>query len=185
MARVVGGSVGKGSAASARSATVPPVVALKLDERTLPQLVARRYVRSFISRSERESKADAAWKNFGKPGRDPATAKSVFAQLARQNAWVPHLKAADLAEHWNEIVGDSIARHTRIVSFNEGELVIRATSTVWSTQLNYMIPRLRKVVAERLAPIAVEKITVKGPNSYTFKRGKYTVPGRGPRDTWG
>lgn len=164
---------------------MPPVVRLKLDERLLPRQVARRYIRSFISRSEREAKSEAAWRNFGKPGRDPLKANSVFAQLAQRGEWLPHLKAADLAEHWSEIVGESIARHTRIVSFNEGELVIRATSTVWSTQLNYMIPRLQKVVSERLAPVEVKKITVKGPNSYTFKKGKYSVPGRGPRDTWG
>jgi predicted nucleic acid-binding Zn ribbon protein len=164
---------------------VPAVVALKLDERKLPQLVARRYIRRFISRTKRVEDAEQAWNNFGKPGRDPQAAKSVFAQLARQNDWVPHLKTADLATHWNDIVGETIARHTRIVSFSEGELVIRATSTVWSTQLTYMIPRLKKVISQRLAPMEVSTITVKGPNSYTFKRGKYSVPGRGPRDTWG
>ncbi|MCI1984429.1 MAG: DciA family protein [Bifidobacteriaceae bacterium] len=164
---------------------VPPVVALGLDQRVLPQMVARRYIRRFISRSTREEKAESAWNNFGKPGRDPSAAKSVFAQLARQNDWVPHLKTADLATHWSDIVGESIARHTRIVSFENGELTIRATSTVWSTQLTYMVPRLKKVISERLAPMEVTTITVKGPNSYTFKRGKYSVPGRGPRDTWG
>lgn len=148
-------------------------------------MVARRYIRRFISRSTREEKAESAWNNFGKPGRDPSAAKSVFAQLARQNDWVPHLKTADLATHWSDIVGESIARHTRIVSFENGELTIRATSTVWSTQLTYMVPRLKKVISERLAPMEVTTITVKGPNSYTFKRGKYSVPGRGPRDTWG
>jgi predicted nucleic acid-binding Zn ribbon protein len=169
----------------ASGANVPAVVTLGLDERVLPRLVAKRYIRTFISRSAREENSEKAWENFGKPGRDPLAASSVFGLLARQNNWVPHLKTADLSLHWAEIVGESIARHTRIVAFENGELTIRATSTVWSTQLNYMVPKLKKVVSERLAPLEVTKITVKGPNSYSFKRGKYSVPGRGPRDTWG
>lgn len=174
-----------GAHTTRKAMNVPPSVVLGLDERVLPQEVAKRYIRRFISRSKRKENADLAWKNFGKPGRDPMAASSVFAQLAHQAQWTPHLKTADLSIHWADIVGESIARHTRIVAFNDGELVIRASSTVWLTQLNYMVPRLQKVVSERLAPIEVSKITVKGPNSYSFKRGKYSVPGRGPRDTWG
>lgn len=168
-----------------RHLNTPAVIVLGLDQRTLMREVAQRYVKRFISRSARVANQEKAWESFGKPGRNPTKAKNVFLQMAAQNNWVPHLKVADLATQWGKIVGTTIAAHTKIVAFENGELVIQATSTVWSTQLTYMVPRLKKVISERLKPVEVSKITVKGPNSYSFKRGRYSVPGRGPRDTWG
>lgn len=163
----------------------PAVVVLKLDERTLPAVVSHRYIKTFISKAHLEAKADAAWNNFGKAGREPVTVSRVFSTIAKEKAWTPHLKAAQLSTHWADVVGEANAAHTRVVSFKDGELVIRATSTTWLTQLKYMIPQLKKTISSYLAPVEVTSIVVKGPNSYTFKRGKYSVKGRGPRDTWG
>lgn len=163
----------------------PAVVVLKLDQRTLPATITRRYIKTFISKAHLEAKAHAAWNNFGKSGREPVKISHVFSTIARENAWTPHLKAAQLSTHWADVVGQANAAHTQVVSFKDGELIIRATSTTWLTQLQYMIPHLKKTISSHLAPVEVTNIIVKGPNSYTFKRGKYSVKGRGPRDTWG
>lgn len=164
----------------------PPEVVLGLDERKLPAEISERYVRRLsLSKKERQKKAEAAFLAFGKPGRDPKSAGSIIAAIAKRNQWTPHLKTAQLSTRWNEIVGDAIAQHTRVESFRDGTITIRADSTVWLTQLQYMLPQMKKVIAQHLAPVEVKDVVLRGPNSYTFKRGRYSVPGRGPRDTWG
>lgn len=170
----------------ARAAEPPAEVILHLDERKLPAEVADNYVRSLhLSKKERARRAEAAFFAFGKPGREPKTAGNIIAALAKSGDWTPHLKTAQLSTQWNEIVGEAIARHTRVESFRDGTLTIRADSTVWLTQLQYMLPQMKKVIAQHLAPVEVKDVVLRGPNSYTFKRGRYSVPGRGPRDTWG
>lgn len=155
--------------------TPPPVVLLKLDQRKLPEEVFSRFTSRVDSRRRREQRAEAAWENFGKPGRDPMSLQGVLDDIAGDRRWVPHLKVAQLRTQWNLVVGDAIAAHSQVVDYRDGILTIRTQSPVWATQLTYLIPELLVTVRERLNGLDVQDIRVTGPQS---SHGRYARAGQ-------
>lgn len=152
----------------------PPItVTLKLNQSTLPAQVFERYARREDSRKIRRMRAELAWENFGKPGRDPAKLGGVAAAIAKNGNWIPHLKISQLNNHWDQVVGPAIAQHSRVVSFRDGVLTIGAESQVWATQLTFLIPQLTATITEKLEGLPIRDIRVSGPSvGYTRKWGK-------------
>ena len=91
----------------------PPICeTLHLDQRKLPAEVFERISRRAGRYKEREERARQAWENFGKPGRDPQTVGNIFNVIATQGSWTPHLKIAQMQNHWDQVVGVENARHS-------------------------------------------------------------------------
>lgn len=85
----------------------PPICeTLHLDQRKLPAEVFERISKRAGRYKEREERARQAWENFGKPGRDPQTVGNIFNVIATQGSWTPHLKIAQMQNHWDQVVGD-------------------------------------------------------------------------------
>ena len=162
----------------------PVDVMLHLDTRRLPAEIFERFTRRQSTVAAVRERSRLAWLNFGKPGRDPNRLGAVIRSLAQHGDWTPHLKLADLSTHWDEIVGAGIAAHSHVASYDHGRLTIRAESTVWATQLTYLIPQMKPVISRRLSGLPITAISVTGPHAYSFHRGPYDVPGRGVRDTY-
>ncbi|MDN6484942.1 MAG: DUF721 domain-containing protein [Bifidobacterium mongoliense] len=157
--------------------TPPIVVTLHLDQRKLPAEVFQRLAaRSGVFRDRKQREQDA-WESFGKPGRDPDHLGSVLAAMALTGNWAPNLELAKLRNHWDQVVGGAIAMHSTVVGCDEGVLTIRAESTVWATQLTYLIPQLTHTIRERLSSLDIREIRVAGPGSQRFSGG------RKPRNT--
>ena len=100
---------------------------------------------------------------------------------------------AQVVVAWERIVGAQIADHAEVVSFEEGRLDIRSSSSAWAQQLRLMMPSISAAVAhelERLYPgrraPAVE-IRILGPGTPSWRHGRFggARGGRGPRDTYG
>lgn len=144
--------------------TPPIAMTLQLDQRLLPAQIFERYAARENYRIVRASRAEAAWESFGKPGRDPAQFGGVARALAVQGDWVPHLKIAQLNEHWDQVVGPGIAQHSHVVSLRDGVLVIAAESQVWATQLTFLIPQLSATIRERLEGLRIDDIRINGPS---------------------
>lgn len=148
----------------------PPIAqTLKLDARRLESEVFERYSRRALLKKEQEERSYKAWMSFGKPGRDPNTLASVLGKMSDAGNWKPHLMVAQLGEHWDAVVGKGIAQHSHVASYDRGVLTIRAESTVWATQLNYLVPQIKQTISERLEGLPLEKIVVTGPHSYDFR----------------
>ena len=64
-------------------------------------------------------------------------------------------------------------------------LQVRCESTAWATQLRLMRTQLVTEIGSRFPEAAVETIRFQGPDAPTWKRGPRSIPGRGPRDTYG
>ncbi|OZG59766.1 hypothetical protein BLEM_2241 [Bifidobacterium lemurum] len=149
----------------------PPVVrSLHLDEHKLPAQVFERLVKRGDLLRDRKRRREEAWENFGKAGRDPKGLGAVLTQISGDPTWNTNLMVARLRNHWDQVVGEDIARHSHVASFVDGVLVIRAETGVWATQLTYLIPQLTDTVRERLAGLEVREIKVTGPASMQFKR---------------
>ncbi|MFT8988542.1 MAG: DUF721 domain-containing protein [Bifidobacterium psychraerophilum] len=146
---------------------------LQLDVRKLPARTFERFTKRSLSLRLLRERSERAWFNFGKPGRDPNSLAGVVTGIVQQEDWTPHLKIAQLRNHWDSIVGTAIAQHSSVVGYEHGELTIRTESTVWATQLTYLVPQLKNTISQRLGDLPVERITVTGPHSQSFRNKRF------------
>jgi len=119
------------------------------------------------------------------PGRDPNSLAAALAGLAGERGWSGALAEAALFVDWAEAVGPAVADHAQPVELREGQLVVRCDSTAWATQLGLMRAQLLTRLGECFPDAGVERLRFLGPDVPTMKRGPRSVPGRGPRDTYG
>jgi len=151
----------------------PPICqTLKLDQRKLPAEVFEHLSKRAGLLKEREENSRKAWESFGKPGRDPATMGSLFNILAQNGAWIPHLKMAQMRDHWDQVVGEATALHSYPASLRDGVLTIRCDSPAWTTTLSYMMPVLTDTIRKNLEGLTIDKVKVTGPQQQGFSRGR-------------
>ena len=86
---------------------------------------------------------------------------------------------------WRAVVGEQIAAHASPTSLHDGVLTVSAESTAWATQLRMVQSQLLAKIAAAVGDGVVTKLKIVGPVGPTWRKGKYRVPGRGPRDTYG
>jgi predicted nucleic acid-binding Zn ribbon protein len=118
-------------------------------------------------------------------GRDPRPVGDAVEQLTAQLGWNRSLQVGGVVGRWRDVVGDRVADHCVPETFDEGALVLRADSTAWATQIRLLLPQLERRLAEEVGEGAVTSIQVLGPGGPTWRKGPRSVPGRGPRDTYG
>lgn len=118
-------------------------------------------------------------------GRDPETVGESLDRLVIEHGWTQPLSIAGVVGRWRDLVGDQIADHCRPETFDEGALVVRTDSSAWAVQVRRLVPQLQRRLADEVGDGVVESITVLPPGGPSWKRGPRSVPGRGPRDTYG
>ena len=117
---------------------------------------------------------------------DPLLIKSTLDELVKGRDWEGALAEGNLFSSWSEIVGEEIAGHSDPVTFFEGVLTVRASSTAWATQLNLLKPSILEEIRMNVSDVLVDDLLVVGPKSPSWKKGLRTIKGaRGPRDTYG
>jgi predicted nucleic acid-binding Zn ribbon protein len=119
------------------------------------------------------------------PGRDPLHMSDAFLELTGHLGWDASLAEAKMFVEWPLLVGEGVADHAHPVALQDGRLVIQALSSAWATQLRLMRHELLVVLAEKLPEVPIDSITVLAPGAPSWKNGPRSVPGRGPRDTYG
>lgn len=118
-------------------------------------------------------------------GREPRGIEDVLESVTRRLGWTSSLARADLIDSWSEIAGAETALHSTPVAIEDGVLTVRCDSTAWATQLRLMRGQITTSIAERYPDAGIESIKFAGPNAPSWKRGTRSIPGRGPRDTYG
>lgn len=127
----------------------------------------------------------------GPDDRDPATIGGLMTNLVLNKGWDLELATGTLRATWPEVAGADIAAHVEIELFEvgtsgqDGVLVLRADSTAWATQIRLLTSTLLEKVNASLDMARVSEIRVIGPTAPSWKHGRRSVPGRGPRDTYG
>ena len=121
------------------------------------------------------------------PGKssDPTLMSTALTEFLSHQGWENDAARAGLFEHWREIVGEDVAEHVHVESWSDGQLVLRADSTAWATQVRLLTASLLERVRAALGPDVVESVHVKGPQAPSWRAGPRVVKGRGPRDTYG
>jgi predicted nucleic acid-binding Zn ribbon protein len=86
---------------------------------------------------------------------------------------------------WESVVGEQIASHATPMTLREGVLTVSAESTAWATQLRMVQAQLIAKIAAAVGDGVVTSLKITGPTAPSWRKGRYHVAGRGPRDTYG
>lgn len=127
----------------------------------------------------------------GPDERDPAKLAGLIDNIIVNKGWDLQLATGKLRARWDKIVGSDVADHVVLEQFHmnasgqSGVLVLRADSTAWATQIKLLMPTLTQKLDDEVGQGRISEIKVLGPNAPSWKHGLRSVPGRGPRDTYG
>lgn len=116
---------------------------------------------------------------------DPQSLGSLVGKMAEQRGWEEPLSVASVVARWPDIVGQNVADHCPIESFEDRTLVARADSSAWAQQLRLLIPRIQARIDEEVGVGVVTRVVVKAPTAPSWSHGPRSVRGPGPRDTYG
>lgn len=118
-------------------------------------------------------------------GRDPRGLGEVMDALTSKLGWDSSLAKSELLASWESIVGEETAEHSHPVGIDDGVLAVRCDSTAWATQLRLMRVQILNLIVSRYPDASINSLRFEGPGAPSWKRGPRSVPGRGPRDTYG
>ena len=119
------------------------------------------------------------------PGRDAHGLGDVIDALTSGLGWNAPLAQSDLLTAWAEIAGVETAEHSSPAGITDGTLTVNCDSTAWATQLRLMRVQLMTQIAAKYPDAGISTVRFEGPGAPSWKRGPRSVPGRGPRDTYG
>ncbi len=117
--------------------------------------------------------------------RDPQTMDETLGRFVSEQGWETELRVHGVFSRWEGIVGREVGQHVTPESYADGRLVVRTDSTAWATQMKLLAPDVIRRLNEVLGEGTVSMIDVEGPRGPSWKRGRFRVKGRGPRDTYG
>lgn len=117
--------------------------------------------------------------------RDPQLLGAALDSVMAAKGWLTQVNVHVLLANWPKLVGQVNADHSTPESYDGDVLTVRAESTTWATQLRLFAPQLVALLNAELGDGTVSRVVVKGPDAPSWKHGRRSVPGRGPRDTYG
>ncbi|MCU1525143.1 MAG: hypothetical protein JWO18_2037 [Microbacteriaceae bacterium] len=118
-------------------------------------------------------------------GRDPEGLGSIVDALTTRLGWSSPLARSELLASWTEIAGAETAEHSSPAGIEDGVLTVHCDSTAWATQLRLMRVQVMNQITARYPDAGIQSLRFEGPNAPSWKRGPRSIPGRGPRDTYG
>ncbi|TFC94815.1 MULTISPECIES: DciA family protein [Cryobacterium] len=118
-------------------------------------------------------------------GRDPRGLGDTINSLTLQLGWNSPLAQSELLASWILLAGEETSKHSTPAGIDEGVLTVQCESTAWATQLRMMRVEIMSHIAVQYPDAGIESIRFQGPNAPSWKKGPRSIPGRGPRDTYG
>ena len=106
----------------------------------------------------------------------PQPLGDIFSKFLAQRGWKEPVAVGSVLADWASIVGPQIAENTEVEKFENAQLVLRASSTAWATQLRLLTPQLMHKFDEVLGTGVITKLEIKGPAGRDY--GHRARPGR-------
>jgi len=125
------------------------------------------------------------WSGPGPDARDPQLLGSVARDVARSRGWSRRVAEGAVFGRWTGVVGAGIAAHATPTALHDGVLTVSAESTAWATQLRMVQAQLLAKIAAAVGDGVVKSLKIVGPVAPSWRKGRYHIAGRGPRDTYG
>ncbi|KHO20299.1 hypothetical protein QQ44_27590 [Mycolicibacterium setense] len=126
-----------------------------------------------------------SWSGPGPDVRDPQLLGTATRDLAKVRGWSSKVAEGSVLGRWRVVVGDQIADHANPTGLEEGVLTVSAESTAWATQLRMVQSQLLAKIAAAVGDGVVTSLKITGPVGPSWRKGRYHIAGRGPRDTYG
>ena len=133
---------------------------------------------------KRQKKEPGSTIPFGK-GRDPEGVGAIMDALTSKLGWNSPLARSELLGSWRDLAGTDTAEHSAPVGIEDGVLTVKCDSTAWATQLRLMRVQIMSRIVARYPDAGIDSVRFEGPGAPSWKRGPRSIPGRGPRDTYG
>jgi predicted nucleic acid-binding Zn ribbon protein len=118
-------------------------------------------------------------------GRDPRGIADVMTAMTSELGWATPLAKSDLLLAWTEIAGPETAEHSFPLDVTDAVLTVQCDSTAWATQLRHMRTMIMTRIAQSYPDAGIESVRFQAPHAPSWKKGSRSIPGRGPRDTYG
>lgn len=144
----------------------------------------RRRDDSWVARA-RTNLTGAVYTSAREDPRDPKTITGELGALVSSHGWRTSLDVGAILQDWERFVGADVAEHCTPETFDPPVLTVRTSSTTWATQMRVLQAVVLDKLEKELGHRVVEEIKILGPTQRSFKKGRRSVAGRGPRDTWG
>lgn len=109
---------------------------------------------------------------------------TVLSRMIHRNQWDTPTKMGSIMAKWPQIVGDTVAQHCEVETFEEHKLIVRCSSTAWAKQLHLLLATIERRIDEEVGVGVVTQVIIRGPVAPSWRKGPLSVPGRGPRDTY-
>jgi predicted nucleic acid-binding Zn ribbon protein len=132
----------------------------------------------------REEKAERGSRPFDKE-REPISAAEGVEMLLDDFDWQQRVDKQSLLLEWDRLIGPENAAASTPREIRNGTLSIGCRSTAWATQLRLLKDQILARIQEQYPDLGVKDLVFFGPAAPSWKKGPRSVPGRGPRDTYG
>jgi predicted nucleic acid-binding Zn ribbon protein len=146
---------------------------------------SRRRRRRPVPGTERRQATEPQSSGARPDDRDPQLLGRAIDRLVDSRGWATEVSVHLMLSKWPALVGPANAEHSHPESYVDTVLTVRAESTAWATSLRAMAPQLVAKLNAQLGDGTVTRIQVLGPDAPSWKHGRRSVRGRGPRDTYG
>lgn len=106
----------------------------------------------------------------GKDGRplprslDMRSIAQVWMKEVTDRGWAPHLVAAYLGLHWEEIVGSHVASYSTVTQVENHSATIVCETDAWATNLRYFQPQILKNIADTFGDQIITQLRIYGPS---------------------
>ena len=117
--------------------------------------------------------------------REPVRLSMGIDEVVGQFNWTKQLSQAELFVSWPNIVGENISNACKPTSLDNSVLHIDCASTAWATQMRLMGQQVLTEINQSYPDLEIREIKFHSPQAPSWKKGPRSVPGRGPRDTYG
>lgn len=121
----------------------------------------------------------------GPSRRDPSLLGNVVGGLISTRGWSSPVAVGSVIARWDQLLGAEVAQHCKPEKFENGVVDVVCDSTAWATNLKLMRPQILEMFHKELGTGIVTGLNIRGPQAPSWKKGRYHVQGRGPRDTYG
>jgi predicted nucleic acid-binding Zn ribbon protein len=118
-------------------------------------------------------------------GREPIKVAATIDGLIKDFNWESRLGEAELFTSWGKIVGEANAEASTPEVLTNKVLQVRCKSTAWAAQLRLIEKDILSRIKDEFPDLEIDSLKFSGPAAPSWKKGPRSVPGRGPRDTYG
>lgn len=135
--------------------------------------------------AERDPRQLGGYSGAGDSPRDPQGIGGVMDRLVSGRGWRTPVAVGSVMTLWPELVGVYVAEHCVPESFEDTVLRVRCSSTAQAANMRMLQSQVLSTIEKRLGPGIVTRLDIVGPAAPSWRKGRRSIRGRGPRDTYG